>query len=230
VARLRQPIAGSGQRLISGEDGVVKERLLGLIACVALVGASSPAGATVYDLTGTSSIGVSGTITTDGTIGTLSAADITDWLINQPVTRLAPGTIDPANSTVTLTGGALTATSTELRFSFSDTAPSLLSFASNNFFGGSGGVNFQYCGADPTTPCFTSIGNRSSSITLALVAPGTGSTQASVPESGVSEIASAAATPGVPQLSTWAMMLLGFAGLGFVGYRRATRARAAFAD
>jgi len=27
----------------------------------------------------------------------------------------------------------------------------------------------------------------------------------------------------VPEASTWAMMLLGFAGLGFVGYRRATR-------
>jgi hypothetical protein len=25
---------------------------------------------------------------------------------------------------------------------------------------------------------------------------------------------------GVPEVSTWAMMLAGFAGLGFVGYRR----------
>jgi hypothetical protein len=28
-------------------------------------------------------------------------------------------------------------------------------------------------------------------------------------------------TSGVPETSTWAMMLLGFAGLGFAGYRRA---------
>jgi hypothetical protein len=28
-------------------------------------------------------------------------------------------------------------------------------------------------------------------------------------------------SPGVPELSTWAMMLLGFAGLGYAGYRRA---------
>lgn len=30
-------------------------------------------------------------------------------------------------------------------------------------------------------------------------------------------------TPAVPELSTWAMLLLGFAGLGFVGYRRTRR-------
>ena len=31
----------------------------------------------------------------------------------------------------------------------------------------------------------------------------------------------------VPEPSTWAMMLLGFAGLGFAGYRRARELRAA---
>jgi hypothetical protein len=29
-----------------------------------------------------------------------------------------------------------------------------------------------------------------------------------------------AGTVGVPEMSTWAMMLIGFAGLGFAGYRR----------
>jgi hypothetical protein len=33
----------------------------------------------------------------------------------------------------------------------------------------------------------------------------------------------------IPEPSTWAMMLIGFAGLGFAGYRRATRASAASA-
>jgi hypothetical protein len=36
--------------------------------------------------------------------------------------------------------------------------------------------------------------------------------------------------PVVPESSTWAMMLLGFAGLSFVGYRRAKRNAPAFAD
>jgi hypothetical protein len=35
------------------------------------------------------------------------------------------------------------------------------------------------------------------------------------------------ATPGVPESSTWAMMLLGFAGLGLAGYRRAATAKPA---
>jgi hypothetical protein len=33
--------------------------------------------------------------------------------------------------------------------------------------------------------------------------------------------------PSIPELSTWAMMLAGFAGLGFVGYRAARRETAA---
>jgi hypothetical protein len=34
---------------------------------------------------------------------------------------------------------------------------------------------------------------------------------------------------GIPEPSTWAMLLLGFAGLGFVGYRRAKRGSASLA-
>jgi probable HAF family extracellular repeat protein len=33
--------------------------------------------------------------------------------------------------------------------------------------------------------------------------------------------------PAVPEPTTWAMMLIGFAGLGFLGYRRAREQRAA---
>jgi PEP-CTERM motif len=41
-------------------------------------------------------------------------------------------------------------------------------------------------------------------------------------------IATEVVTSGVPEASTWAMMMLGFAGLGFAGYRK-VRAKAAFA-
>jgi hypothetical protein len=34
-------------------------------------------------------------------------------------------------------------------------------------------------------------------------------------------------TPGAPEPSTWAMMFLGFAGLGFLGYRKTVKARLA---
>ncbi len=35
--------------------------------------------------------------------------------------------------------------------------------------------------------------------------------------------------PAIPEPSTWAMMILGFAGVGFVGYRRAKKGRAMLA-
>jgi hypothetical protein len=41
------------------------------------------------------------------------------------------------------------------------------------------------------------------------------------------EFAPASFTPGTPEPSTWAMMLLGFAGLGFLGYRQTAKARLA---
>jgi hypothetical protein len=41
------------------------------------------------------------------------------------------------------------------------------------------------------------------------------------------EFTPASFTPSAPEPSTWAMMLLGFAGLGFLGYRRAREPRAA---
>ena len=43
------------------------------------------------------------------------------------------------------------------------------------------------------------------------------------PEPGVTVLT------GTPEPSTWAMMVIGFAGLGFAGYRRA-KAKAAFAN
>jgi hypothetical protein len=41
------------------------------------------------------------------------------------------------------------------------------------------------------------------------------------------EFTPASFTPGAPEPSTWAMMLLGFAGMGFLGYRSAREPRAA---
>jgi hypothetical protein len=43
-------------------------------------------------------------------------------------------------------------------------------------------------------------------------------------------IDASAAIAGVPELSTWAMMLLGFAGLGFAGYRRRQKLAGAASD
>jgi PEP-CTERM motif len=205
----------------------VKGRLLGLIACMVLSGVSQ-VGATVYDLVGTSGISVSGTITTDGDTGVLTASDITDWHINQTFDTVHfQSFIDPANSIVTLTGTALTATPTQLLFDFGDTASSKLDFSSNNFFGGSGGLSLQLC--DAVTACIDqNLASSFSEIAVVVIAPGCCSTSDGVSESGVTEIAAAAAA-AVPEPSAWAMMLLGFAGAGFVCYRRAKSGRATLA-
>ena len=51
-----------------------------------------------------------------------------------------------------------------------------------------------------------------------------------VPEGGLTRyIASGSATGSVPELSTWGMMALGFAGLGFTGYRKAKSGQVSFA-
>jgi fibro-slime domain-containing protein len=47
-------------------------------------------------------------------------------------------------------------------------------------------------------------------------------------QSGLYFDANVKLNPSVPETSTWAMMLLGFAGLGFAGYRRSNRERSAF--
>jgi hypothetical protein len=205
----------------------VKGRFFGLIASMALSGVSQ-AGATVYDLVGTSGISVSGTITTDGDTGVLAASDITDWDINQTFDTVHfQSFIDPTNSTVTLTGPGLTATSTQLLFNFSDTTSSKLDFSSNNFFGGSGGLSLQFC--DAVTACINqNLASTFSEIVVVVIAPGLGSTSNGVPESGVTEIAAAVAAT-VPEPSAWAMTLIGFAGVGFVGYRRAKSGRAMLA-
>jgi hypothetical protein len=46
--------------------------------------------------------------------------------------------------------------------------------------------------------------------------------------SGSVDVAQSFASLNVPETSTWVMLLLGFAGLGYAGYRRATSTRAAF--
>ena len=49
-----------------------------------------------------------------------------------------------------------------------------------------------------------------------------------LPESGAGSVTVTPIIPGaVPEPSTWAMMVLGFAGLGFLGYRQTAKARVA---
>jgi hypothetical protein len=91
----------------------MKTKLLGLIACMALLGVSQ-AKATTYSVINATS--VTGTITTDGTIGLLDKANITDWSL----TLFGTDVLNPSDSFLgfSLTSG-LSATSTQLLFNYS---------------------------------------------------------------------------------------------------------------
>jgi hypothetical protein len=116
----------------------------------------------------------------------------------------------------------LSATATQLRFNFGDMTSSLFNFASDNFSGGSGGLSLQFCDAAATST--NQNGARSNSeILLVLVALGCCSTSAPVAESGLITIGAASSTPTVPEPATWAMILVGFTGLGVFMHRSRKR-------
>jgi hypothetical protein len=64
--------------------------------------------------------------------------------------------------------------------------------------------------------------------TTASATPNTNLFFTDLPESGTGSVTVTPIIPGaVPEPSTWAMMFLGFAGLGFLGYRQTAKARVA---
>jgi PEP-CTERM motif len=151
---------------------------------------------------------LTGTITTDGTIGNLSSSDIVQWTINIAYGSYS-NTITQANSVVgkyTGTSG-LSATSTELSFQFS-------SASGYNYFEFSRPSYVSGLYADYVDWQGSSFG--SSSNNLFASADGVGYAETSG-QTGLQVIAQVAA---VPEPSTWAMMLLGFCGLGFMAYRK----------
>jgi hypothetical protein len=114
----------------------MKLKLLGLIAYMALLGASQ-AGATTYnvDIVCAGGCSLTGTITTDGNTGVLSAPDIIDWNLaieggaipaNSSYDLLGP--LSGNNSTVTLVGSVLTASAVGLFFNFGDPSKASLVF------------------------------------------------------------------------------------------------------
>jgi len=108
-------------------------RLVGFAALAALI-AGEPALADPITYNVDQHIGsgkVEGTITTDGTLGVLAKANITDWTLD-----LTSGadtfTLNLGNSQVLLQGLDLTATPTELLFNFNGTDGGYFAFQANN--------------------------------------------------------------------------------------------------
>jgi hypothetical protein len=177
-------------------------KCVGLLFVLATFSTVSQATATVYNVNIVSgSQSAIGTVTTDSVIGDVQKSDITAWNI-QITNSFGTSTLglDPT-SRVGVFGG-LTATSSGLFFDFS-----------------SGGVFIFQTGLDGPYLCVGGLNAGCGS--LSSIAIGTIDNaqrhRTFIPESSVFQFAIAAP---VPELSTWAMMILGFAGLGFMTYRR----------
>jgi hypothetical protein len=176
-----------------------------LLACAASVVGSAAANATTYvgsRTIGTGSVDLS--ITTDNTIGTLTAANILTYTIRL-VNLDSTFTLTQANSAKLLTGTALTATATDLSFNFAQVgqfvfqAPSLGSSAT------------FYCAQGVSSTCFDNLGaGEAVEANADYIFP-------RVARSGNQVLASASA---VPEPASWAMMILGMGAVGGALRRR----------
>jgi hypothetical protein len=158
----------------------------------------------VYDIS--ENIGqatITGTITTDGNTGAIVASDILSWNLLLDSSS-GSSTLTSSNSFLEQSSPAFVATPTNLSYNFNS---GWFIFFSNNrvafwcLEGANGG-----CNGDPGTSNIA-INENSSRVNFV-----------SSPLTGTVLLGTIA--PAVPEPSTWAMMILGFCGLGFMAYRR----------
>jgi hypothetical protein len=148
-------------------------------------------------------------ITTDGVIGPVSTSDITNWNISI-TDPSASVDMTPLNSQVEVEGSAFTATPTALSFNF------------NTALGGFVLFELGTLADDGPFWCATNI-VCSAGMTPPAIGVSTTNGEAVIEQMGLAgeTVIATAGSSSIPEPSTWAMMLLGFACLGFVGYRRA---------
>jgi hypothetical protein len=172
-----------------------------ILAVATMLVAASQARADLYELTPMFlAVGASGTITTNGTIGVLNASDIIDWNI----TLQYPG---PAG-----VGNAFTLTSSN-SFVASEFTTDLTADTAGlhwNFFANDQQIfDIQVLSIPPSCNCSLVLAtDYNSSNGHVMRAFGLNYALSAVPSSDL-------IGTSVPEPSTWAMMLLGFAGLGF---------------
>ena len=164
---------------------------------------TAPSGATTYTVQRTVDVGtVTGTIETDGTLGTLFAANILDWdlVVDDGVGsfRLV-GPLSGENSQVAVGfEPGLSATATDLLFDFSGAGFNFLIFQAPTLGAGTGTTGY-WCLDSDLAPCFESPPGREA-IKAALGAV------ISAERTGVVVIATNAAA--VPSMGSWGFMAL----------------------
>ena len=177
-----------------------------------------PAQAITY--TGTRVVGTQTaqlSITTDDTVGVLSAANILDWTVilsflDVPFTLFGP--LSGNNSVIRVEGDGLTATATDLIFNFDGNGRLLIGEVPGLF-----GAAYCVDGAASSPGCIGPEGTENISRA--------GVTQISLDGSAV--LASAAPGGAVPEPATWALLVAGF-GLTGAAIRRRTKAKEACAS
>jgi hypothetical protein len=211
-----------------------KDLLRSIAAAIALalglVG-NAAASATTYQLQLSNDGSITGTITTDGTIGTLLGTDILSWSFSQTF-GVGPPSMNSseANASLTLNGSGFTADANGLYFNFGGTDGTFVDFADNNWtppFPSSGaalfGLSLQLC--DTVSSC-TNQNNATDQSHVMMVAfsPGCCSTSGGPDYTGFQTVQiGVPVVPDVPESSTWAMLLLGFAAIGFMAHQRKNR-------
>ncbi len=143
-------------------------------------------------------------ITTDDTLGILSAANIIDWTI----TVAKPGEsalLNPGNSNLIFSSTALSATATQLLFDFD----------------GSGGFAFAMSGVGNSRPAYCISGATGVNCNSTPNTEGVFFTSGDITQTfdGVSVLGSVGG--GVPEPASWALMIAGFGVVGATARRRA---------
>lgn len=166
---------------------------------------------------------VTGSLTTDGTIGVLHAANILDWTLSlvDHLDATQNYTLTKANSLLLEDGGgALSATATALLFNYSGAGEFLIQAKTPGPYSGS-----RYF-------CFSAAGGAC--LPGETISPGYATSDGVVLTGDSAPIGSQSLTPpslpgGVPEPATWAMMLVGFGGVGMALRDTRRRSKAALA-
>jgi len=175
-----------------------------LVGLLLLFGTATPSGATIYTVQRTIDVGsVTGTIETDGTLGTLFAVNILDWdlVVDDGVGSfqlLGPLSGNNSQVAVGLSPG-LSATATELLFDFSLAGLNVLIFQAPTLAAGPATTGI-WCLDSDLAPCFESIppGGETAKTLAGPVA--------SAERTGVVAIASTA--EAVPSVGGWGLIAL----------------------
>lgn len=202
----------------------IREFLFSAAALIAFVPTAASASSITYDISDTvAGLTVTGTITTDGKIGTLHPGNIMNWSVTESAGNTTTFSSGEAGASLDILGNDLTASASSISFHFDDftTAADFVflfvtGFANNDRFEG-----LTYLECNMVSTCPADEGALSGTLTSS---DGGSTYSAGSLYSSPQVIATVASTP-LP--STWSMLMAGFVGVGFLVSRSKKIVRAA---